>query len=116
KRLGHDHALGWGSNAWAVAGAATTDGRALVAGDGHLPLSIPSLFYQIGLDTSVLGDGDTHQMGLVFPGMPVMAVGTNGQVGWSQTQLMGDITDWYREELQLDANGKPGASLFQGGF
>jgi penicillin amidase len=113
KRLGHEHVMGFGSNAWAVGASKTTDGRALVAGDGHLSLAVPSLFYQIGLDDSVFGGGDTHQMGLTIPGMPLMAVGTNGKVGWSQTQLMGDITDWYREEIQLDATGAPTASLFE---
>jgi penicillin amidase len=33
---------------------------------------------------------------------------------WGQTQLMGDITDWYREELQLGADGLPATSRFQG--
>jgi penicillin amidase len=114
RRLGHDWENGFGSNAWAVMGTATADGRALLAGDGHLPLTVPSLFYRIGLDTAHLGGGDTHQLGLVIPGMPIMAVGTNGNVAWSQTQLMGDITDWYREEIRLDAYGEPIESLFQG--
>lgn len=114
-RLGHDHHNGgWGSNAWAVMGAHTTDGRALLAGDGHLPLSVPSLFYPIGFDTELLGGGDTTQVGLVIPGLPILAVGTNGRVAWSQTQLMGDVTDWYREQLTLDDAGLPSASLYQG--
>jgi penicillin amidase len=106
-RFGHDHREGFGSNAWGVAGSASSDGRALLAGDGHLPLSVPSLFYPIGLDTRELGDGDTHQVGLVIPGLPILAVGTNGDVAWSQTQLMGDITDWYLEEITLDGQGRP---------
>lgn len=113
-RLGHDWNMGFGSNAWAVAGSATPDGRSLMAGDGHLALDIPGLFWQVGLDTELLGGGDTHQLGLTIPGMPYMAVGTNGKVAWSQTQLMGDITDWYREELSLDADGAPVSTLFQG--
>ncbi|MFM2244201.1 MAG: hypothetical protein RL071_275 [Pseudomonadota bacterium] len=101
RRLGHDDELGWGSNAWAVSGAASTDGRSLLAGDGHLPLTVPSLFWQVGLDDAHLGGGETTQLGLGLPGLPYMAVGTNGRVAWSQTQLGGDITDWYREELVL---------------
>jgi len=112
-RLGHDWMSGWGSNAWAVAGSASTDGRALLAGDGHLPLTVPPYFYQIGLHDED-PDHKLDQVGLVIPGMPVMAVGTNGYVAWSQTQLMGDITDWYREEVKLDANGEPTATWFQG--
>ena len=105
---------GWGSNVWAVGASVSADGTALLAGDGHLPLSVPSLFWQIGLDTSVLGGGDTHQMGLGIPGLPILAVGTNGKVAWSQTQLMGDITDWYAEQLQLGSDGLPAATLHQG--
>jgi len=115
-RLGHDHEHGFGSNAWAVAGSASADGRTLLAGDGHLPLSVPSYFYAIGLDTQVLGDGDIHQVGTVLPGLPSLAVGTNGSVAWSQTQLFGDITDWYAEEIQLDADGAPSATRFQGSW
>lgn len=114
-RLGHDHDHGYGSNAWAVAGSASADGRSLLAGDGHLPLSVPSLFYAIGMDTQLLGDGDITQVGTVLPGLPTLAVGTNGKVAWSQTQLFGDITDWYAEELILDADGAPAATVFQGG-
>jgi acyl-homoserine lactone acylase PvdQ len=112
--FGHDRDSGFGSNAWAVGGYASTDGRSLLAGDGHLGLSIPPLFYQIGLDTAELGGGDLHQVGLVLPGFPTLAVGTNGRVAWSQTQLFGDITDWYREELVLDSAGRPKAARFQG--
>jgi len=115
-RSGHDRQLGFGSNAWAVAGTATSDGAGLLAGDGHLPLSVPSLFYQIGLDTAVFGGGATHQKGLMIPGLPILAVGTNGKVAWSQTQLGGDITDWYRDEIVLDNDGAPVATRhFEGG-
>ena len=114
RRLGRIPGEAFGSNAWAVAGTHTPDGRALLAGDGHLPLTVPSLFYQIGLDSAHLGTGDLAQIGMTVPGMPNMAVGTNGDVAWCQTQLGGDITDWYREEIQLDSEGKPAKSLFQG--
>lgn len=113
RRSGHDLINGYGSNSWAVAGTATVGGVGLIAGDGHLPLSVPSLFYQMGLDDVIFGTGNTHQMGLAIPGLPLMAVGTNGGVGWSQTQLCGDITDWYREEVTLK-DGKPASTLFKG--
>lgn len=110
-RSGHDRANGFGSNAWAVSQVGT-GGPGLLAGDGHLPLSVPSLFYQMGLDTRVFGGGQEHQKGLMIPGLPLMAVGTNGKVAWSQTQLGGDITDWYRDVLVLDSDGKPKATRF----
>ncbi|MBI5608787.1 MAG: penicillin acylase family protein [Deltaproteobacteria bacterium] len=115
KRTGHDRTHGVGSNAWAVAGTGTVGGAGIVAGDGHLPLSVPSLFYQIGIDDSVFGSGTTHQRGLMIPGLPLLAVGTNGKVGWSQTQLVGDITDWYTDQLVLDDKGVPKATKFNKG-
>lgn len=105
---------GFGSNAWAVMGRHTRDGATLLAGDGHLPLTIPSLFYQIGFDTVLLGGGNVRQVGIALPLLPYLAMGTNGRVAWSFTQLAGDITDWYREEITLDASGAPQSSRFQG--
>ncbi len=105
---------GFGSNSWALSGTKTASGATLVAGDGHLSLDVPPIFYQIGLDTSLFGGGDIHQVGLVIPGFFVMPVGSNGDVAWCQTQLSADITDWYRERIQLDAAGLPVASYFRG--
>ncbi|MFT7518742.1 MAG: penicillin amidase, partial [Kiritimatiellia bacterium] len=111
---GHDWEHGWGSNAWAVSGDATTDGRSLLASDGHLSLTIPSLFYQVGLDTQHLGSDDLSFIGMVVPGLPVPGPGTNGHVAWSQIAFFGDVTDWYREEIGLDSNGLPATSVFKG--
>jgi penicillin amidase len=113
-RFDHDWVSGFGSNAWAVSGEASADGRAMIATDGHLGLTIPPLFYQIGIDTQHLGGGDIHQVGMMTPAMPLMSTGTNGDIAFGQTQLIGDITDWYREVLTLDAQGAPATALFQG--
>lgn len=102
----------FGSNSWAIRGEHAADGAAILSGDGHLPLSIAPLFFQLGLDTSVFGEGETTLMGLFFAAIPPMAVGTNGRVAWSQTYLRGDVTDWYGEQLVLDASGAPRASIF----
>lgn len=106
---------GWGSNVWAVMGAATRDGRALLAGDGHLQLSIPSLMWEYGLDTELLGDADPITVvGVTLIGAPGIATGTNGRVAWGGTNFVTDVTDWYAEELLLDAEGAPRASRFGG--
>jgi penicillin amidase len=114
KLLRRDPVSGFGSNAWAVSGASSVNGDTLVAGDGHLQLSVPSLMYQIAMDTEVLGGGDTHQIGLFLTPIPILGAGTNGKVAWSMVNPVLDITDWYREEIQLDTKGFPVSSTFQG--
>lgn len=113
-RMGKDREAGFGSNVWAVAGTKTADGAALFANDGHLELSIPPLGYGAALDTRVFGDGEIHQLGGWLGNFPVMVGGTNGDVAWGGVNPVMDITDWYREELSLDEDGKPAASLFDG--
>ncbi|RLB50827.1 MAG: hypothetical protein DRJ42_18095, partial [Deltaproteobacteria bacterium] len=108
---------GYGSNIWAVMGSATEDGRTLLAADGHLTLSTPALFWSLGIDTVLMGadTGETTRLvGSTFAGMPIMGVGTNGRVAWGQTAYFADVTDWYTEELVLDADGMPTASMFGG--
>lgn len=117
RRLQRDVAAGFGSNAWAVAGRASTDGATLVAGDGHLELSVPSLMYPVALDTGVFGrsdGGELRQIGLLMSALPLLAVGTNGRVAWSMVNPYVDVTDWYAEEIRLDAQGYPASSLFAG--
>lgn len=114
RRFMRDKVEGFGSNAWAVSGKHTTTGAALVAGDGHLPLYMPSLMYQIGMNTQLLGQGVTHQAGLLMTSLPILAVGTNGHIAWSQVNPVTDNTDWYREEIKLDTSGAPSHSFYQG--
>ncbi|NIW32295.1 MAG: hypothetical protein GWN25_36060, partial [Actinobacteria bacterium] len=106
---------GWGSNVWAVMGSATPDGRALLAGDGHLQLSIPSLMWEYGIDTALMGEAEpTTVAGVALIGAPGIATGTNGRVAWGGTNFVTDVTDTYSEEIVLDANGAPSASIFGG--
>jgi penicillin amidase len=113
-RQRRDPDTGWGSNSWAVAGSSSADGSSLMASDGHLGLWIPSGFHRSGINTSVFGGGDIEQLGLMLPGIPLVGIGTNGKVAWGQTQIQGDVTDWYREEIQLDEDGVPIRSFFRG--
>ncbi len=109
--LHRDLSAGYGSNAWAVAGDATASGDAILAGDAHLPLTVPSVLYAYAIDVD--GGGDhTSQLGFGVAGVPVMRFGTNGKVAFSQTQLGEDVTDWFAEQVQLDADGFPSATRF----
>ncbi|MCO4771461.1 MAG: penicillin acylase family protein [Deltaproteobacteria bacterium] len=113
-RWGHNGDMDWGSNAWAIGPQHTASGHAIVAGDGHLPLTVPPLLHNMHLDTQLLGGGDWHMIGVTIPGTPALGLGTNGEVAWSHTWLGVDVNDWYREEIVLDGDGLPTASMFQG--
>jgi len=84
-----------GSNAWAVSGKKTWDGRAILANDMHLGISVPNIWYRIELNY-----GDTHAAGLTLPGTPLLIVGSNRHIAWGVTNLSGDFLDL----VQLDIN------------
>jgi len=115
-QLGKDREAGFGSNAWAVMGKETKDGKTLFANDGHLELTIPPLAYGAHIDTKLFGGGDIALHGGWLGNFPVHIGGTNGDVAFGGVNPVLDITDWYSEELQLDADGKPMASKFDGAW
>jgi len=87
-----------GSNAWAVAGAHTASGVALVAGDMHLGLRVPTVWYRARLQISGGGQAQsaataTELNGVTLPGLPVVAAGSNGHIAWSFTNSYGDWID-----------------------
>jgi penicillin amidase len=83
-----------GSNNWAVAGAKTPSGKALLAGDPHQPFWVPSSWYEYGLH----GPED-DAAGCGHPGFPGLWWGSNGTVAWSLTNNMASTRDLYREEV-----------------
>lgn len=83
-----------GSNAWAVSGKKTGDGRAILANDMHLGISVPNTWYRIELNY-----GDTHAAGLTLPGTPLLIVGSNRHIAWGATNLSGDFLDLVRLDI-----------------
>lgn len=80
-----------GSNNWAVSGALTTTGRALVSNDMHLGHSVPNIWYQARL--RVTGPEARDVAGVTLPGAPFVISGSNTQVAWGYTNSYGDWTD-----------------------
>jgi penicillin amidase len=80
-----------GSNNWAVSGALTHTGRAMVSNDMHLGLSTPNIFYRARL--IVDGDADRDVTGVSLPGTPFIVAGSNGMVAWGYTNSYGDWSD-----------------------
>src|SRR5690606_23869855 len=62
------------------------------------------------------GGGDLDVHGGWLGNFPVHIGGSNGKVAFGGVNPGLDITDWYREEIQLDANGKPSHSRFDGAW
>ncbi len=77
-----------GSNNWAAAKSKTSDGRAMVANDMHLGLSVPNIWYR-----AALRYGDVEMSGVAMPGVPGVVAGSNGHVAWGFTNISGDFLD-----------------------
>jgi penicillin amidase len=98
-----------GSNNFAVAGALTADGRAIIADDMHLALRAPSLWFRVRLrypDPKAPG-GQVDVSGFSLPGVPAVIVGSNGHVAWGFTNSYGDYLDWRQE---IPCAGEPAAA------
>ncbi len=98
------------SNSWAVAGAWTADGHALLANELHLTLSVPNIWYRAVLTWPAAAPGaPPHRLaGATLPGAPLLVVGSNGRVAWGLTNSVLDTSDL----VLLDADpGHPGFYL-----
>ncbi len=82
-----------GSNNWAVAPARSADGNALLAGDPHLELTLPSIWYEAHL---VVPDSlDVY--GVTIPGATGIVIGFTRALAWTFTNTEADVLDRYAE-------------------
>jgi penicillin amidase len=81
-----------GSNAFALSGAHTATGAALVANDMHLNLGVPHVWYRAVFQWTD-ATGPRRVVGVTLPGMPFMVVGSNGRVAWGFTDAYVDTAD-----------------------
>ena len=89
---------GKGSNNWAVSGARSETGAPLLAGDMHLSLSLPPIWYEAHLVTPSM-----NTYGLTIPGAPLLIEAYTDDVGWAFTNTGADQIDHYA--LELDSSG-----------
>jgi penicillin amidase len=87
---GCEQSEGKGSNNWVVAGARTQSGKPLLAGDPHLNLSMPSIWYELHIVTPAM-----NVYGVTIPGAPLVIIGFNDAVAWSPTNTGADVLDFY---------------------
>lgn len=88
------------SNAWAVGGARTRRGAALLANDTHLGLVAPSVWYA----THLTVPDSLDVTGLQVPGLPFITSGRNRDLAWGVTALGAMSFEVYSESL--DASGR----------
>ena len=88
---------GAASNAWAVTGARTRDGHAILANDPHLAASVPGIWYELELRSPGL-----HVAGIALPGVPLVLIGHNDDLAWGFTSVIADTQDLFLERPSAD--------------
>ncbi|HEV7508618.1 MAG TPA: penicillin acylase family protein [Thermoanaerobaculia bacterium] len=98
-RFPDEEASAAGSNNFAVSGAHTADGHALLANDMHLGIRVPNTWYRVSIVRPDERGGTLRLTGASLPGTPIVSVGSNGHVAWGFTNSYGDWTDVVQLEL-----------------
>ena len=97
---------GKGSNNWAVSGAHTKSGAPILCDDPHLGLNLPSLWYQVQMQTP-----NMNVYGVSLPGAPGVVIGFNDSISWGFTNNYRDVKDFYAIQR---APGNKDAYMFNG--
>lgn len=84
-----------GSNAIAILNTKTTDGATYLANNSHQPLEGPVAWYEAHL----ISEEGWNMLGGLFPGGPVIFLGTNENLGWAHTVNNQDKIDVYQLEI-----------------
>jgi penicillin amidase len=112
RRGAEDEPRSMASNNWAVSPRRSATGHALLAGDPHLDLTLPSIWYEAHL--VVPGALDVY--GVTIPGSGAIIIGFNRDVAWTFTNTGADVLDLYTEQVddaahptryRLDGEWKP---------
>lgn len=97
ERIGFYEEFNAASNNWVISGKRTLDGKAILANDPHLPLTVPGIWYLTNLNSP-----NGKVSGVTFPGVPGVVLGHNEFIAWGATNLGPDVQDLYVETF----NGK----------
>lgn len=84
-----------GSNNWAVSGSKTKSGRPILCNDPHLGLNLPSLWYELQINTPT-----QNTYGATFPGAPCVIIGFNDSCAWGVTNAGRDVKDFYEMKFK----------------
>ena len=90
---------GNGSNNWVVAGSKTQSGAPILCNDPHLELSLPSIWYEMQMQTPTV-----NTYGVSLPGSPFIIIGFNDSIAWGVTNAQRDVKDYY--EIKFRDNSR----------
>ena len=79
---------------------ASRSGHALLAGDPHLDLTLPSIWYE----AHIVVPGVVDVYGVTIPGARGMVIGFTRDLAWTFTNTGADVLDAYRETVDDTAN------------
>jgi penicillin amidase len=96
------------SNAWAANGSAVAGNGALLAGDPHLPQTLPSIWYEAALSAPGL-----DVSGVSVPGVPGVLIGHNQHIAWSLTDTQNQAALFYAEQT---SSRHPGQYYWRGAW
>ncbi|OGU11928.1 MAG: hypothetical protein A2X61_13465 [Ignavibacteria bacterium GWB2_35_12] len=88
-----------GSNIWAIKKAKKTKSPAILANDSHMPLGLPSQWYQIHATCPTI-----NVIGLTIPGIPFIFSGRNNNISWGYSNMNLDDCDFFIEKIDADTN------------
>ena len=88
---------GKGSNNWAVSGSRSVTGMPILAGDMHLSLTLPAIWYEAHLVTPT-----ANVYGVTFPAVPGIVEGITPTTAWAFTNTGSDQLDTYRVQLNTE--------------
>ena len=113
-----------GSNSWAVSGALTSTGSAMIANDMHLGIRVPNTWFRASFEypqsqtdnSKAVGSNTLIEQikvtGATLPGTPNMVIGSNGNIAWGFTNSYGD----YSDVILLTTNADNSQYLTPSGF
>ncbi len=93
-----ENRLPFGSNAFAIAPAFSTDGATRLIINSHQPYEGPVAWYEAHL----VSDEGWNMVGGTFPGAPLILHGHSPDLGWAHTVNLPDLADIYVLETEGD--------------
>jgi len=85
------------SNNWIVNGEKSVTGKPLLASDPHLPLTMPSIWWEAHIDSP-----EIKAAGVALPCAPGIMMGHNEKIAWGMTAAMVDGDDLFVEQINPD--------------